>query len=123
MVAGLVINTQESNVDTTGCEHWNLELDINRWSTPGLGSNGGHEVYFRTNLAFCLARKSLHTPDNGLLLWFVLGTSEGLLDLSLGGVLRNRNLKNHVSGIQLVREIGNHLQVDGDPAQQGRRVS
>ena len=38
-----------------------------------------------------------------------------MLDLGLGGILRYRNLYHHVSGIQLIREVSNNLEIDGHP--------
>ena len=60
-----------------------------------------------------LAREALDTPDNCLLFGFVLGTTKRVLDLGLGGVFGNGYLDHHVGRKELIREIGNNLEVDG----------
>lgn len=64
-------------------------------------------------MALGLAREALDTPDDRLLFGFVLGTAKGVLDLGLGGVFRNGYLDHHVGCKELIREVGNNLEVDG----------
>lgn len=72
-------------------------------------------------MALGLAREALDTPDNRLLFGFVLGTTEGVLDLGLGGIFGNRYLDHHVGRKELVRESGNYLEVDGKSKKQNRQ--
>ena len=118
MVSGFVVDTQKANMDTTGRKHRYLEFHIDGGSAPGLGADRWHQINFGTNMTFGLSSETLDTPHNGLLLRFVLGSSEIMLDLGLGGILRYRNLYHHVSGIQLIREVSNNLEIDGHPAKE-----
>lgn len=105
---------------STGSEHRYLEFHIDGRPAPRLGSNRWHEVDFGTDVAFCLAGKSLDTPHNGLLFGFILGSAERMLDLGFRRILWYRDLQHHVSGIQLIREIRNDLEVDRDPEKKKR---
>jgi hypothetical protein len=96
MVARLVIDTQKSNVHSTGSKHWNLELGTNGWATPWLRADGGHQIHVGCNMALSLSRESFDTPYNSLFLGFVLGASKGMLDLCLGSILWHRNFDYHV---------------------------
>jgi hypothetical protein len=115
VVSRLVVYTKETNVDSAGGEHRHLKFNIDRRTTPRFGSNRGHEVNFGANMAFGLSSKALDTPNNRLLFWFVLGSTKGMLNLGLGRVFGYGHLENNVSGVQLIREIGNHLQVNRNP--------
>ena len=64
-------------------------------------------------MALGLAREALDTPDNRLLFGFVLGATERVLDLGLGSIFGNGYLDHHVGRKELIREIGNNLEVDG----------
>ena len=114
MVSRLVVDTKETNVNPTRCKHGNLEFGIDGGSTPWLGANRGHQIDVCLNVAFGLARESLNTPHNCLLFGFVLGAAKGMLDLGLGRVFGNRYLNDDVGCKELIREIGNHLEVDGN---------
>ena len=63
-------------------------------------------------MAFRLAREAFDTPDNRLLFGFVLGAAKGVLDLGLGSVFGDGYLDHDVGRKELIREIGNHLEVD-----------
>jgi len=104
-------------VDPTRREHWNLKLGIDGWSAPWLGTNRGHQIHVRLNMALRLAREALDTPHNRLLFGFVLGTAKRVLDLGLGGVFGDGYLDHDVGRKELVREIGNDLEVDGNLCQ------
>ena len=103
-------------MDPTGGEHGDLELNIYGRTTPWFRSHRRHKVYLRIDMTLGLSSESLDTPNNRLLLRFVFGSSKRVLDLGLGRVLRYGYLENDVRGVQLIREVGNHLQVDGHPA-------
>lgn len=122
VVARLVINSKESNVHSTGSEHGNLELGTNRWAAPRLGAHSGHQLHVRLNMALGLSWESLDTPYNRLLLWFVLGTSKGMLDLGLGCILRYRNFDYHVSRKELIRKVCNNLEIDRNPGGRERKT-
>lgn len=115
MVPGLVIDSQKANMNSTGCKHRYLKFHIDRWSAPRLGTHRWHEVNFCANVTLGLTGKTLDAPDNGLLLGFVLRAPKIVLDLGLGSILWHGNLYHHMSGVQLIREIGNNLQIDGNP--------
>ena len=89
-------------MNAAGSEHGNLELYINRRSAPWLGPNSRHEIYLSIYVAFCLAGKSLDTPDDGLLFRLILGTSKGMLDFGLGSVFGDGNFQDNMSGVQLI---------------------
>ena len=116
VVPRFVIDSQKADMHSTGRKHRYLEFHIDGRSAPRLGANCWHKVDFCTNLTFSFSSKPLDTPDNGLLLGFVLGSPERLLDLGLGGIFWDGNLYHDMRGIQLIREISNNLEVDGHPA-------
>lgn len=89
-------------MDTTGGEHGNLKFCTNGWSTPRFGTNRGHQIDIGGNVTFGLARESLDTPDNGLLFWFVLGSSKRMLDLGLGSILGYRDFNHDMGGKELI---------------------
>mmetsp|Transcript_54225 Transcript_54225/g.80904 ORF Transcript_54225/g.80904 Transcript_54225/m.80904 type:complete len:279 (-) Transcript_54225:552-1388(-) len=113
MVSGLVVDTQKAHMDPTCSEHRNLKLGVDRGTTPRLGANRRHQVNFCVNVALRLSRESLDTPNDGLLLWFVLGPTKECLNLGPGCILRNRNLDDDMGGKQLIRKVGDDLEVNG----------
>ena len=116
MVTTFVIYPKEADVDSTGCKHGHLELGTDWRTAPGLGANRRHEFDIGLNVTLGLAGEALDTPHNGLLFRFILGTAKGMLDLGLGSVLGHWNLDDDVCGKQLVRKVGNDLQVDRQSA-------
>lgn len=114
MVARLVIDAQEPHVYPARREHGNLELHVDRRPAPCLSPDGRDQVHFCRQHAFRLAREALHPPHDRLLLRLVLCPSERVLDLGFCCVLGNRYLDHHVRREQLVREVGDDLQVDGN---------
>jgi hypothetical protein len=120
VVTRLVVHSQESNMHTTGGKHGNLELHINGRSVPWLGADRGHEVDFGINMTLGLSGEPLDTPHNRLLFWFVLGSSKQSLDLGLGSILGDRNLDDNVGCKELVRKVGNDLEIDGNSAKMVR---
>lgn len=101
-------------MNSTGGKHWHLKLNVDRRSNPRLGTNSWHEIHFGVNMALRLPREALDTPDNGLLLWFVLGSPKLNLDFGLCGILGYGNLDNDMRGEKLVGKVGDHLEVDGN---------
>ena len=99
-------------MDPTRRKHWNLELGIDGRSAPWFGANRRHQVHVRLNVAFRLTREALDTPYNRLLFGFVFGTAKGMLDLGLGGVFGDGYLDHNVGRKELIREVGNDLEID-----------
>mmetsp|Transcript_12864 Transcript_12864/g.21348 ORF Transcript_12864/g.21348 Transcript_12864/m.21348 type:complete len:341 (+) Transcript_12864:43-1065(+) len=114
MVSRLVVHSQESNVHTTCCKHGNLELHIDGRSVPWLRTDRGHEVDFGIDVTLCLSWETLDTPYNSLLFGFVFGSSKQGLDLGLGSILGDGDLDHNVSRKELVRKVGNDLEIDGN---------
>ena len=112
VVSRLVVDAKETNMNAARCEHWNLELGIDGRSAPRLGADRWHQIHVRLDVAFGLARKALDAPDNRLLFGLVLGAAKGMLDLGLGRVFGDGYLDDDVGRKELIREIGNHLEVD-----------
>lgn len=98
----------------TRSKHRNLKLNPNRRSDPWFGPHGRHEVNFCVNVALSLTRETLDAPDNGLLFRFIFGSAKESLDFGLRSILRNRNLDDNVSSKQLIREIGDDLEINGN---------
>jgi hypothetical protein len=115
VISGLVIDTQKSHMHSTGREHGHLKFGIDWWSTPRLGSNGRHKIYVGLNVTLGLSRETFYSPYNRLLFWFIFGTSEGMLDFCLSSIFRHWNLDYYMSSKELIRKIGNNLEIDRDP--------
>jgi hypothetical protein len=69
-------------------------------------------------VALGLSRETFDTPHNGLLFGLVFGSTKESLDLGLGGILGNGNLDDNMSRKQLVRKVGNDLEVDGNSVEE-----
>ena len=108
-------------MNAAGSEHGDLELGVDWRSTPWLGARRGHQVNVCVDVAFSLSGKSLYTPDNSLLFWLVLGTAKRMFDLCFCGVLWDRYLDDNVGSKELVREIGNYLEIDGNSGEHKRK--
>jgi hypothetical protein len=119
VVSRLVVDTKKTNMDTARCKHWNLKFGIDGRSTPWLGAYCRHQVHIRLNGTFGLPGETLHTPYNCLLFWFILGTTEGMLDLCLCSVFWDWYLDYNVGSKQLIREISNHRDIDGNSGREG----
>ena len=115
MVSRLVVDSQETNMDTAGSKHGNLKFHIDWRTTPCFRADSWHELDFGINMAFCLSWKALDAPDDSLLLGLVLGPSKECLNLGLGRILGNGNLNHDVSGEELIRKVCNHLEINRDP--------
>lgn len=100
---------------TTCSEHRNLEFGTDWRSAPWFWSNCRHQVDLRLDVAFCLSRKSLYSPHDSLLFGLIFGAAKRILNLCLGGILRDGYLDDDVSGKQLIRKIGNHFKIDRHP--------
>mmetsp|Transcript_2259 Transcript_2259/g.4842 ORF Transcript_2259/g.4842 Transcript_2259/m.4842 type:complete len:263 (-) Transcript_2259:731-1519(-) len=114
VVPRLIEDTKKANMDTTGGKHRNLELGVNRRPTPRLGAHRRHQVNIRMDVALRFTGKTLDTPYNRLLFWFVLCATKGVLNLCLCGILWDRYFDNNVCSKELIREISNHLHIDGN---------
>ena len=106
-------------MDAARCKHRNLKFGIDGRSAPWLGAYRGHQVHIRLDVTFGLSGETLHTPYNGLLFWFILGTAKGMLDLCLGSVFGDWYLDHNVGSKQLIREISNHREIDDNSGREG----
>ena len=87
---------------STRRKHRNLEFGANRWSAPRFGANRRHQINIGGNVTFSLAWESLDSPNDCLLLRFILGSSEGMLNLRLGRILGHWNLDDHMCRKELI---------------------
>ena len=115
VVTRLIIDAQESNMNSACCEHGYLKLYIDRWSTPSLGPGRRHEIDVSRKHTLRLPGEALHPPNDSLLLWLVLGPAKRVLNLCLGRILRNGDLDHNVRRKQLIGKVGNDLQIDRYP--------
>ena len=102
-------------MNSASCEHGYLKLYIDRWSTPGLGPGRRHQIDVSRKHTLRLPGEALHPPNDGLLLWLVLGPAERVLNLCLGRILRNGDLDDNVRRKKLIGKVGNDLQIDRYP--------
>jgi hypothetical protein len=112
VVTRFIIDTQKSYMHSTCSEHGYLEFCVDRRSAPRLRSDGWHQINFCLNVTLGLSREALHTPYDSLLLWFVLGATERILDLGLCGILGYRDLDHDMSSEKLIRKVCNNLKID-----------
>ena len=112
MIAGLVVNTKEADVDSTGSKHGNLKFSVDRRSAPWFRPDCWHQIHVCLDVAFCLTGKALDPPHNSLLFWFVLGSAKRVLNFRFRRILGHGDLDDNVSSKQLVRKIRDDLQID-----------
>jgi hypothetical protein len=115
VITRLVVDSQKANMNATRSKHGDLKFHIDRRATPRLGTDRWHELHFSINVALGLSWETLDAPHNGLLLRLILGAAKESLNLGLGRILGNGNLDNHMSSKELIRKVGNHLEVNRDP--------
>lgn len=99
---------------STGSEHGHLELNVDRRSAPSFRANSGHEFDLSINMTLRLSREALNTPHNRLLFRLVSSSTKQNLVLCFGCISGNRNLDHHMGSEQLVREVRDDLEVDGN---------
>jgi hypothetical protein len=115
VVTRLIVDAEETNVNSASCEHGYLKLYIDWWSTPSLGPGRRHQIDISRKHTLRLSGEALHPPNDGLLLGLVLGPSERVLNLCLGSILRNGDLDHNVRRKQLIGKVGNDLEIDRYP--------
>mmetsp|Transcript_17205 Transcript_17205/g.39758 ORF Transcript_17205/g.39758 Transcript_17205/m.39758 type:complete len:208 (+) Transcript_17205:239-862(+) len=101
-------------MNPTRSKHRYLEFRVDGRSAPWLWADGRHQVNIGLNVTFSFPRKTLYTPYDCLLLWFIFGTTKRMFDFCLRRIFRNWYLDDDVCSKQLIREVCNHLQIYGN---------
>mmetsp|Transcript_22180 Transcript_22180/g.73188 ORF Transcript_22180/g.73188 Transcript_22180/m.73188 type:complete len:470 (+) Transcript_22180:196-1605(+) len=115
LVVRLLEDLQEADVQARGGEHGDLEIHGDRRSTPHLFAHRLHHLDFARHEVLGVPREAPKLPDDAPVLWLVFALARSGADVRDGGVLRARDLDDHVCSEELEGEHRLDLDVDLEP--------
>ena len=96
LVPTFLIHSEESNSQSGGSEHGNLELHRDWRLHPSLFILFSSQLNVTTKKCLVISLELFDPPNDSPIFWFVLGSSNSCICLNIGHCLRTRNLQRNI---------------------------